>query len=202
MPKMVCIANFCTGRDKSSIRLLTSFLLIMVLSNLQISDAVARSKSRTPSNSPQAINSKLGDGLYLVLAQSKRKKLLAPRSSNQIVLLNDFRFLQPKEREEPVYMLLQKEPFIPLRLEGRPLEDKEEGSNKPRLLLQLEESQIEPLKAFTQTNIGKTIAIVIGGDIVTAHKVRTAIDGGKLQITRCTKYGCYTLYSRLLKDRH
>jgi preprotein translocase subunit SecD len=124
-----------------------------------------------------------------------------PLQDNQIVVLNDFRLLEPLERETPIFLKLQKAPFVPLLINGKPLEDKEEGSNKPRLQLTLEDEQIEPLKQFTDTNLGKTVAIVIGGEVVSTHKIRTAITGGRLQITRCTKHGCETLYTRLLKKR-
>ena len=173
-------------------RLLALVALLMLLSPSLVPASVAKSSD------PKLT---ISDGLYLVVAADRAKKHLLPLQDNQIVVLNDFRLLEPLERETPIFLKLQKAPFVPLLINGKPLEDKEEGSNKPRLQLTLEDEQIEPLKQFTATNLGKTVAIVIGGEVVSTHKIRTAITGGRLQITRCTKHGCETLYTRLLKKR-
>jgi preprotein translocase subunit SecD len=98
-------------------------------------------------------------------------------------------------------LVLQTKPFVPFLLAAAPAEDKEEGTGKPRLQLQLAEDQKGPLEEFTRAHLGQTVAIVIGGDVVTTHKVKSAITGGRLQITRCTKHGCETLFTRLLKDK-
>lgn len=173
-------------------RLIARLALFMLLSPALAPMAVARSNDHKPV---------LSNGLYLVVASDRIKKHLLPPQDDQIVVLNDFRFLEPLERETPIFLKLQKAPFVPLLINGKPVEDKEEGSNKPRLQLTLEDGQIEPLKQFTTKNLGKTVAIVIGGDVVSTHKIRTAITGGRLQITRCTKHGCETLFTRLLKKR-
>lgn len=166
--------------------------LVILLGWQQVAPAGASSNEQKPA---------LSDGLYLVLSEDRVKEHLLPVKDNQIVVLNDFRLLEPLERETPIFLQLQKAPFVPLLINGKPLEDKEERSNKPRLQLTLKPEQIEPLKEFTTTNLGKTVAIVIGGEVITTHKIRTPITGGRLQITRCTKHGCETLYSRLLKNR-
>lgn len=167
--------------------------LFILLSPPLAPAAVARSSDN---------KSAIGDGLYLVVAADRVKKHLLPLQNDQIIVLNDFRLLEPLERETPILLKLQKAPFVPLLINGKPLEDKEEGSNKPSLQLTLKDSQIEPLRLFTTTNLGKTVAIVIGGEVVSTHVIRTAITGGRLQITRCTKHGCKTLYTRLLKTRN
>jgi preprotein translocase subunit SecD len=38
---------------------------------------------------------------------------------------------------------------------------------------------------LTREQRGKQIAIVLGGEVVTMHKVREAIKGGEVQITSC-----------------
>ena len=45
------------------------------------------------------------------------------------------------------------------------------------------------------------MAIVIGGAVVTVHKIKAAVSGGRLQITRCSKYGCHMLFTELQKNR-
>jgi hypothetical protein len=37
------------------------------------------------------------------------------------------------------------------------------------------------------------------GEIVTLHKIRTVVTGGKLQITRCTDDACVVIRAKLMK---
>lgn len=143
----------------------------------------------------------LDDGLYLVLRQGPEQKSVEPILKNEQMIANDFHLLEPEEREPTVYTVLQKSPFVPLILGAPPKEDTEENSKKPRLQLQLADEHKKTLENFTREHMGKTVAIVIGGDVVTCHKVKSAITGGALQITRCTKHGCETLFTTLLKKR-
>lgn len=155
------------------------------------------------SNKPGSISaeSKLGDGFYLILRSDEDKEKLKPAGENETLIVNDFHLLEPEERQPPLYLVLQSKPFIPIILGADPREDKEESTGKPRLSLQLREDQVGPLEEFTRLHVGGRVAIVIGGDVVSMHKIKTAITGGRIQITRCTEHGCYTLFTRLLKDR-
>src|SRR5262249_2340942 len=123
---------------------------------------------------------------------------LQPLGAAEKLITDDYHFLEPAEREPIRYLVLQTKPFVPLILASDPREDRED-SGKPRLQLQLAADQAAPLEEFTRSNLGGTVAIVIGGEIVTTHKVKTPITGGRLQITRCTEHGCETLFTKLLK---
>jgi preprotein translocase subunit SecD len=81
-------------------------------------------------------------------------------------------------------------------LGGNPEKGKDE-KGRPKLLLTLEKTQIKPLEEFTTKNVNKSIAIVIGKDVVTTHKIRQPITGGRMQITRCTDNGCEAIYTQL-----
>lgn len=144
---------------------------------------------------------KLADGLYSVERSARDLESLKPIHESETLIENDFHFLEPLEREPVIYLVLQTKTFIPLTLGADPREDTEKESGKPRLQIQLTNNQVKPLQDFTSAHLGKTVAIVIGGEVVTTHKVRSVIEGGKLQITRCTKHGCETLFTSLLKDR-
>lgn len=169
-------------------------------SQLAAADEQPTTANTTPATAETPVPSKLPDGLYLVLRSADQEKRVAPVSENETLLANDFHFLEPAEREPVVYLVVQSKPFIPFSLGSDPAEDREEVTGKPRLLLQLSEDQKGPLEEFTRTNLGKTVAIVIGGDVVTSHKVKSAITGGRLQVTRCTEHGCETLFTKLLKN--
>lgn len=141
----------------------------------------------------------LANGIYLVSKKSEKIGALIP-NPNQTLAIYDYSFFEPDERQEPTFLLLQNKPFIPMTLGSDPELNKGENG-KPSLNLQLAPEQIEPLKKFTSDNLGKTIAIVIGGNVISDHKIKSVIEGGKLQITRCTDHGCEVIHSELMKSK-
>jgi len=149
---------------------------------------------------PNIAVGRLPDGLYRVMRLSNDEKGVGVLSSGERLLINDFHFLEPAERQEKEFVVLQTEPFIPFMLAESPTKDKD-SAGKPKLYLQLDEAQIKPLEGFTRQNTGQKVAIVIGGEIVTVHKVREAITGGKIQITRCTDNGCQAIYTEIAKKQ-
>jgi len=145
--------------------------------------------------------SKLKDGLYLVVRDSANRKDLEPVKKPERLLVNDYHFLDPAERQETEYVVINAEQFVPMILHSDP-EKKTDARGKPMLHLQLAEDEVGPLEEFTQKNTGGRLAIVIGGEIVTVHKIREAVKGGKLQITRCTDHGCEAIYTELQHKQH
>jgi len=143
--------------------------------------------------------SKLKDGLYLILRQDADRVKVEPAGPDEEIVINDFEFLQPSERETTVFVAVSQNHFIPFIFSTDPAKDSDD-KGRTKLLLQLAEDQIKPLESFTEKHCGKSVAIIIGGKVVTTHKIREAITGGKLQITRCSDFGCDVLYTQLLKD--
>jgi len=178
-----------------------SILVSVLLAHCPCISATAEETADTKSGSGAqvaGIASVLPDGLYLVLRSSDTVVKLLPVGKTERLLSDNFHFLEPAEREPIRYLVLQTTPFVPLILASDPKEDRED-SGKPRLQLQLAEDQAGPLEDFSRSNLGGTVAIVIGGEIVTTHRIKSAITGGRLQITRCTEHGCETLFTKLLK---
>ena len=65
-----------------------------------------------------------------------------------------------------------------------PLDLAETPSEEPgRLLLTFTAGAAKKLASFTEKSVGKRVALVIGGEVVTIHTVRQAIAGGKLQVS-------------------
>lgn len=140
----------------------------------------------------------LPDGLYLIKRDAKSKEELGPVDDPDKILVNDYEFLSPDERGETSYIVVSKDAYVPLVLSGDPVKSKD-GTGKPKLEISLAENQIQPLEKFTRENVMQNVAIVIGGKVVTMHKIRVPIVGGKMQITRCTDHGCEALYTQLQK---
>lgn len=182
-------------------RLFLSSILLITLGSIATPFTSATEEKAAPQQCSPKPRPVLDNGLYLVVRSSRNVSEVHPIKEGEILIPNDFHLLEPEEREPVLYLVLQAKPFVPFHLAGAPTEDKETATGKPRLQLQLAAEQQKPLEDFTRQHLNDTVAIVIGNDVVTTHKVKSAITGGKLQITRCTKHGCETLYTGLLRGR-
>lgn len=146
-----------------------------------------------------AEDSTLQNGIYLVLRDAENSKSLEPASANERILIDDGHLLEPTQPnlpDKPRFVALSTDHFIPIILAQKPTK-KLDAQGKKQLLLELAKGQVVPLETFTRENCGRSVAIVIGNQVVTVHKVREPIVGGKMQITRCTDNGCDVLYTQL-----
>jgi hypothetical protein len=145
------------------------------------------------------VTERLPNGLYLVLREDARFNYLAPHGAEQ-VRINDYHFLDPSERGKTSFMVLTTNSYIPFVFASNPTKETD-NRGRPKLMIELAKDQIAPLEKFTRENVDKEVAIVIGDEVVTAHRIREPIVGGKMQITRCTDNGCNVLYSKLQDKR-
>jgi len=74
-----------------------------------------------------------------------------------------------------------------------------DGQGKSILSVSLARKNVERTEAFTRAHLGGKVAMVIDGEIVTLHKIRSVITGGKLQITRCTDNACEVIRAKLVR---
>jgi hypothetical protein len=130
-------------------------------------------------SSPAPTPVALPDGVYEVLAvEGDRAALPAPGPETR-VLIHDRKYLRGGSEEPPDYLLLRVPGYAPLDLARPPTQGMTEG--RPVLLLALEE---DAGKALTElTSRAERAAVVIGGDVVTVHRIRVPIEGGHLQIS-------------------
>lgn len=155
--------------------------------------------STLPKNSDDLSQTQgLVDGLYLIQREGKSEKEILPLKSSEHILINDYEFLAPEERGDTTYIVVSQRSFVPMILASAPVKSND-NAGKPKLEISLAEDQIRPLEKFTTENLMKSVAIVIGGKVVTMHKIKVPINGGKMQITRCTDHGCEALYTKLHK---
>ncbi len=171
------------------------------LAGLAEPDASA-AKAKAPAEAVKASNrdNALQNGFYLVLRQAEDPTSLSLNNSAEHAVINDYHFLEPEERDIPKYCILSTDEFIPLSLGTEPGKGTD-PKGRPMLSLQLAENQVVPLEEFTRKHLGQTIAIVIDGQIVTSHKIKSVITGGRVQITRCSDSGCTVLYSVLQSNK-
>lgn len=139
------------------------------------------------------------NGIYLVLRADRAKSKIEPIVAGEKMIVDDGRFLEESERDPAEFVVVDEKSFIPFKLEQKPVEGYT-TDNKPKVYLQFADTQAKELDDLTGNNIGKRIAIVIHDQIVSCHKIKEALKGGKMQISRCTKESCKLIFSDLLKD--
>ena len=128
---------------------------------------------------------KLPDGVYAVLREGAKEKDVQPLKDGEVLAVHRSRYLKAGDKEPPRFLVVRPAPDVPLDLAAAPKADKQ-GEEVVRILLKLRPKAAAALERLTRDQRGRQVAIVIGGEVVTAHKVREVIKGGEVQITSCT----------------
>jgi preprotein translocase subunit SecD len=135
------------------------------------------------------------DGIYLVIS-THIEKPDASKIAKGTIIPYSHRFLDENSTDQPKYLVISTDEYVPLELMERPLKLREKG-DRSKLMLSLTESSRNAFSEFTGEHVGGVIAIVLDGEAVTIHKIREKIEGGKVQITRCTDQACEYLFTAL-----
>ncbi len=143
-------------------------------------------------------NHALEDGIYLVKEFVSDTMNIRKLTSNEQLINYNPKFTNDSSNDYSK-LIVSTDQFVALRLKRSP-ETQTEPDNRKILLLDFHDDQAKKLYEFTANHIMQKVAIVIGTEGVSVHKIRTAITGGKLQITRCTDNGCERLYYELEHD--
>ena len=139
----------------------------------------------------------LQNGFYLILEEQSDVAMLQKPAENEVIVTYTLDHLGVKD-QPPRHYRVKNLPDVGFSLDSRPeIGDKVDG--KTTLNVILGEGDALAFQKFTAANIGRGLAIIIGGKVVTAHKIRTEIVGGKIQITRCGDDACEQLFM-WLKD--
>jgi preprotein translocase subunit SecD len=151
-----------------------SFLLVLLGST-----AAVWSQDRAP-----ASGKKLPNGVYAVQRDSLKEKDVLPLKDGEVLVFDRHRYLKNNESERPQFVVVHSLPDVKLELAGEPKAVKEDGEVM-RILLKLQPKAAAELERLTRDQVGRQVAIVLGGEVVTMHKVRAVIKGGDVQITSC-----------------
>jgi len=143
-------------------------------------------------------NHPLEDGIYLVKDFISDTMNIRTLTSKEQLINYDPKYINDYPIEFSK-VIVSNDQYVALRLKRNP-ETQTEPDNRKILLLDFHDDQAKKLYDFTSNHIMQKIAIVIGNEAVSVDKIRTAITGGKLQITRCTDNGCERLYYELEHD--
>ena len=139
--------------------------------------AWAQDKTPAPSK-------KLPDGVYAVQRESLKEKDVLPLKEGEVMVVHHSRYLKKDDKEPPRYLVVHSAPDVVLDLAGKPKAVKE-GTEVVRIFLKLQPKAAAALERLTSDHLGRQLAIVLGGEVVTMHKIREIIKGGEIQITSC-----------------
>lgn len=134
-------------------------------------------------------------GLYAVVADAPQVPSKDPARSYQTLRYDPK--LADAESTEPVQRVtVETQSFVPLILGAAPEPTKQENG---RILVSvaLSPKYIKTLADFTRAHLGERVALVLDGEVVSTHKIRTVIEGGRMQITRCDDHACQRILSKL-----
>ena len=140
------------------------------------------------------------DGVYAVLRDSLNDKDLLPLKDGEALVADRHRYLKADDQEPPRFLAVRAAPDVDLDLAEAPKAVKE-GDEVVRVLLKLQPKAAAALERLTSDQRGKQIAIILGGEVVTVHKVREVIKGGEVQITSCTPGAAKYLLEQLQARR-
>ena len=132
---------------------------------------------------PQPLK-KVPNGVYAVLRDSLNEKDVLPLKEGEVLVVHEARYLKKEEKEPPRYLVVHSAPEVVFDLAGKPKAVKE-GKEVVSISLKLQPKAAGALERLTRDHLGKQVAIVLGGEVVTMHKVRGVIKGGDAQITCC-----------------
>ena len=127
---------------------------------------------------------KLTNGVYVVLRESLKEKDVLPLKDGEVLVVHNHRYLKKDAQEPPRFLVVRSAPDVDLVLAGEPKAIKE-GEEVVRILLKLQPKAATALERLTSDRLGKEITIVLGGEVVTMHKIREVIKGGEVQNTSC-----------------
>lgn len=133
----------------------------------------------------------LNDGFYEVAAFCNHPCPDSLNVAGKTTLLFNQQFKEDAPRNNNRVVIFTGD-FVPLILEKPPVLANTHGLNN-KLNITLNAAAAAKLKSFTATRIMKQVAIVMNGEVLTVHKVRTTITGPNFEISRCTDKACEKL---------
>jgi hypothetical protein len=171
-----------------SLRLLTALLVVGV-------GVPAPAQDRNPGSS-----TKLPDGVYAVLREGGKESDVLPLKDGEALAVDRHRYQRAADGEPPRFLVVRPAPDVELALAGAPRAVRE-GEQVARILVKLRPDAAAALERLTTGQVGRQVTIVLGGEVVTVHKIREAIKGGDVQITSCAAGAADYLLERLRGHR-
>lgn len=133
----------------------------------------------------------IGNGFYEVLYIDSIGAVNSEKPGRAVLSLDTI-----FNKEDHRKVIVDLSDYVPLELEGLPKAE-QQTDRKKLLSITLTESAAEKMKTFTAKRVMKQVAIVLDGEVITMHKIREAITGPGMQITRCDDNACEYLFVKM-----
>lgn len=168
--------------------------VLLALASLPFAVACASTPREVPASSPIA-TATVSSGMYAVVAEGSKVPSTDQAHSYQTLRYDPK--MADSESTEPVQLVtVETRSFVPLILGAAPEPTKQENGSI-LVSVALSPKYIKTLADFTRTHLGERVALVLDGEVVSTHKIRTVIEGGRMQITRCDDHACQRILSKL-----
>ena len=138
----------------------------------------------------------LRNGFYAILREGLTPEEVRMDDVPHAVLVYDRQYSELDKNEPPKYVAIDTSFFVPLVMAGSP-DTQVDDRGWTLLSVTLAREYVKTLEEFTRVPLNGKIAIVLGGEIITMHKVRTVLRDGRAQITRCSDDACQTSLLKL-----
>lgn len=132
------------------------------------------------------------NGIYLIHQSFNSDKEIRASARGRRILLFDEKHLGKGKIE------VDRSANVPLLLGKRP-ETLKRDDGKLQLTITLDPKHTKRLAAFTRTHLNRRIALIIGGKVISMHKIKAEITGGRMQISYCLENDCSFLLTELNK---
>jgi len=168
--------------------------MLLALATLPFAIACASTPRAVPASIPVDAAT-VPNGIYAVVADAPQVPTRDPARSYQ-TLRYDPR-MADSESTEPVQLVtVETHSFVPLILGAAPEPSKQENGSI-LVSVALSPKYIKALADFTRAHLGERVSLVLDGEVVSTHKIRAVIEGGRMQITRCDDRACQRILSKL-----
>ena len=135
-------------------------------------------------------------GMFLILAEASSPEALRSPGPDEQVAKYDYKFLRDEERHPARYFILRKHADVPLELSG-PVKSWQGERGTTELSFTLTDEAAAAAERVSRENLGKKTALMIDGEVITAHKIRSVITDGRFVLSRCTDTACEYIRARL-----
>ncbi|MCI0459360.1 MAG: hypothetical protein L0Z62_20615 [Gemmataceae bacterium] len=149
-----------------------------------------------PQDKAPPLPRKLPNGVYAVQRDSLREKDVLPLRDGEVLVVHQHRYVRNDAHEPARFLVVRSTPQVTFDLQGEPKAIRE-GTEVLRIMLKLQPKAATALERLTRDHQGRQIAIILGGEVATMHKIREVIQGGDVQITSCVAGAAGFLFKQL-----
>jgi hypothetical protein len=158
-----------------------------------------QARPEAPVSGGHAPAAALANGLYAVEGEAHEAPTSGAPHPERVVLPYDPMPVDGEASPPRRWVEIDRSSNVPLIVQSASLTE-EDARGLPFLSVTLDPRYTTRLEDFTREHLGGRAAVVLDGNVVTVHKVRSVLTDGKMQISRCTDRACTVIRSKLMGE--